>query len=101
VLATTPQGLANAIATFRDNAKAPDIQGDLAIVSGGVVSSYRAAPTYTVGALPFWIWPSYALRDKPYISIIILIVGCVLLGFAFYWAMRRRANRRARQGPVA
>jgi cellulose synthase (UDP-forming) len=99
ILAAAPQGLERVVSTFRDTVQAPLIQGDNAILSGDHVTSYRVGDTYTVGTLPFWIYPSWALRDQPYGSVVVMLIGCVLVGFALYWAMRRRAGARMNQGP--
>jgi cellulose synthase (UDP-forming) len=95
ILAASPQGLDRVIATFRDPDKAPKIQGDVSIMSSNEVTSYRAGSVYHVGTLPIWMLPGWALRDQPYGAVALMLVGCVLLGFAFYWAMRRRADMRA------
>ncbi len=99
ILAASPQGLERVITTFRDSKAAPLIQGDSAILSGDHVTSYRVGDTYTVGTLPFWIWPSWALRDQPYGSVVVMLAGCMLVGFALYWAMRRRAAIRIKREP--
>lgn len=99
ILAASPQGLERVVNTFRDTKQAPLIQGDNAILSGDHVTSYRVGDTYTVGTLPFWIWPSWALRDQPYGSVVVMLGGCLLVGFALYWAMRRRASARMKQEP--
>ena len=101
ILAAAPQGLERVITTLRDTVQAPLIQGDSAIMSGDRVTSYRVGDTYTVGSLPLWMRPSWTLRDQPYASVAILLIGCLLLGFALYWAMRRRAGMRVNQKPRA
>ncbi len=97
MLAGSPQSLESAVTLLRDTAQAPLIQGDLALLSGGQVTSYRVADAYTVGTLPFWLYPSWLLADSPYGIIAIMLGGCVLLGLALYWAMRRRAGGRLTQ----
>jgi cellulose synthase (UDP-forming) len=99
ILAASPQGLERVVSTFRDTVQAPLIQGDNAILSGDHVTSYRVGDAYTVGTLPFWIWPSWALRDQPYGSVAVMLAGCLLVGFALYWALRRRGNARIKQEP--
>ncbi len=101
ILAAEPQGLDGVVATFRDTTKAPLIQGDMALLSGDQVTSYRVGQTYTVGRLPFWLWPSWILRDQPYGVVGLMLVGCALLGLALYWAMRRRSSARLLQRPRA
>ena len=100
IVAAAPQGLEGVITTFRDSEQAPLIQGDLALLTGGRVTSYRVGSVYTVGTLPFWLWPSWALRDQPFSIVIVMLVGCFLLGLALYWAMRRRASGRLSQTSV-
>jgi cellulose synthase (UDP-forming) len=94
VLAAAPQALDSVVASLRDGAQAPLIQGDLALLSGGRVTSFRVTTPYTVGSLPFWMWPGWYLRDQPFSLIVLMLVGCFLLGSALYWAMNRRAGRR-------
>ena len=40
------------------------------------------------------MWPSWYLRDEPYVLVVLMLVGCALLGSALYRAMHRRADRR-------
>jgi cellulose synthase (UDP-forming) len=96
VLASAPPALEGAVASLRDSVQAPLIQGDLALLSAGKVSSFRVTTPYTVGSLPFWMWPSWYLRDQPYGAIVVMLVGCALFGAALYWIMQRRADRRLR-----
>ncbi len=100
VVAAAPQGLDGVVTTFRDSTQAPLIQGDLALLSGGRVTSYRVGDTYTAGNLPFWIWPSWILRDQPFGIVIVMIIGCFFCGLALYWAMRRRADGRLSQSSL-
>jgi cellulose synthase (UDP-forming) len=99
VLAASPQALEGAVAAMRDDTQASLIQGDLALLTGGKVTSYRVTEPYTVGTLPLWLYPSYVLRDQPYLVVILMLGGCILLGLAIYWAMRRRAGTRLQQRP--
>ncbi|WP_419758623.1 UDP-forming cellulose synthase catalytic subunit [Acidisoma sp.] len=96
LLAGTPQGLGGIISTFRDPAVNPLIQGDFSVVSGGQVSSFRIGSTYTVGWIPFWIWPSYLLRDQPFTIVLVMILGCIILTVALHVTLRRRAVTRLR-----
>ncbi|MCB8876364.1 UDP-forming cellulose synthase catalytic subunit [Acidisoma silvae] len=91
LLAGTPQGLDTIMTGFTDPTLNPLIQGDFSILSGGQVTSYRLQPTYTVGSIPFWMWPSYMLRNQPLMIVIVMIIGCVLLTLALHATLRRRA----------
>lgn len=96
LLAGTPQGLDDIMTAIADPTMNPLLQGDLSIVSGGQITSFRVGPTYTVGSIPFWMWPSYWLRDQPFMIVIVMIIGCVLLTFAVHAILRRRAQARLR-----
>ncbi len=94
LLAGTPQGLDSIMSAFRDPVLNPLIQGDFSIVSGTQVSSFRIGSTYTVGSIPFWIWPSYALHDQPFAIILAMVVACIILTLALHVILRRRAVAR-------
>jgi cellulose synthase (UDP-forming) len=96
ILASAPQALDGVVASLRDGTQAPLIQGDLSLLSGGRVASFRVSTPYTVGSLPVWMWPTWYLGDEPLGTLAIALGGCVLLGFSLYGAMKRRANRRLR-----
>lgn len=94
LLAGAPQTLGQMVASFRDGKQAPLIQGDLAVLSAGQVTSSRAGSTYTTGYLPFYLLPSWYLRDQPLGTVAFMVLGCVFVGFALFWAMQRRASVR-------
>ena len=94
MLASAPQALEAVVASMRDSQQAQQIQGDLALLASDHVTSFRVTTPYTIGSLPFWMWPSWYLRDEPYVLVVLMLVGCALLGSALYWAMHRRADRR-------
>jgi len=98
MLAMTPQALDGLVTSMRDNRQAPLIQGDLAVLSTGGVSSFRVTTPYTVGTLPPWLWPGWYLRDRPLTLLALLVFGCLLIGSALYWAMNRRAGKRLAVG---
>ena len=99
ILAASPDALTNAVAAISDDAQVAQVQGDLALLTAGKVTAYRVTEPYTVGTLPLWLYPSYFLRDQPYLVVILMIGGCLLLGLAIYAAMRRRAGTRLQQRP--
>jgi cellulose synthase (UDP-forming) len=100
MLAGSPQALEAAVTAMKDPDQAPLIQGDLSLVSQGQVTSYRVTTPYTVGSLPFWLYPSWVVRGSPYGIIGFMLIGCVLVGLAFYWSMRRRASGRLDQSQL-
>jgi cellulose synthase (UDP-forming) len=94
LLAMAPPALGGLVADLRDAAQAGRIQGDLAILSDAHVEAFRVTVPYTVGALPPWIWAAWYFRDRPVALLLLLIVGCGLLGSALFRALGRRAERR-------
>jgi cellulose synthase (UDP-forming) len=97
LLAGSPQGLDAMIDAMRDPKLVPNIQGDLALLTGGTMASYRVGKTYTVGFLPFWLWPEWWLQDRPSGIIVIMILGAAGTGFCLYRLVRWRANKRTAQ----
>jgi cellulose synthase (UDP-forming) len=94
LLAGSPQGLEAMVDAMRNARQAPDIQGDLALLAGGTVTSYRAGGTYTVGDLPLWLWPEWWLQDKPATVVVIMLVAAAVMGMCLYRVFRWRASRR-------
>jgi cellulose synthase (UDP-forming) len=93
---TSPQGVEAMVASLRDAELLPRIQGDLAILSNGRMTSYKIGQNYTVGAIPPWLWPQYYLGARPETLLLMLLVASLLVAVPSYWLMRRRAARRLR-----
>jgi cellulose synthase (UDP-forming) len=94
VLAGEPQGLDAMVNALDDPVLVPDIQGDLALLSAGRMTSWRAGPTYAVGYLPPWLWPDWLLRDRPLWILLIMVMSAVLLGLALLRTLLARAATR-------
>ncbi len=94
LLAGAPRTLARIADTLDDSEQAALVQGDLSVLSGGKITSYRVGPLYTVGTLPPWIWPSWALRDQPLGLLALAAAGSALLGWVLFQALRSRARSR-------
>ena len=97
LLASSPQGLDAMVEAMRDTSLVPNIQGDLALLAGDTMTSYRTGQTYTVGNLPFWLWPEWWLQDQPGAVIVIMIVGAGVIGTCAFRMLRRRGGRRIAQ----
>lgn len=93
---TSPQGVEAMVAAFRDAELLPRIQGDLAILSNGRMTSYKVGRNYTVGFIPPWLWPQYYLDARPDTLLLMVLVAALLVAMPSYWLMRRRAARRLR-----
>jgi hypothetical protein len=94
LLAGSPQGLDAMIDAMRDPNLVPNIQGDLALLAGSEITSYRSGGTYTVGSLPLWLWPEWLLQDQPIAIIVIMVIAAAALGVVFYRLLQWRAGRR-------
>lgn len=97
LLAASPQGVDALVSSLAAPNQRSQIKGDMVLLNGGRISSYRVGSTYTVGKVPLWLWPSWYLEDSLFVDLGMMLVGCALLALAFYWGLRRRASRRLRE----
>jgi cellulose synthase (UDP-forming) len=100
VLGSTPEAIGDLVTTLRDPDEVPLVRGDLALLTGGRFTSYRVGPEYTSGALPFWIYPSWLLRNQPLAIVAVMVIGSALLGIFYFFGLRRRAAIRAQRTPL-
>jgi cellulose synthase (UDP-forming) len=94
LLAGSPQGLETMVDAMRDTKLVPNIQGDLALLGGGTMTSYSGGDTYNVGTLPFWLLPEWWLQDQPIAIIVIMVAGAAAMGVCLYRVLRWRGGRR-------
>jgi cellulose synthase (UDP-forming) len=93
---TTPQALETMLGALRDQEQLPRIQGDVAIVSNGRVSSFALGRRYTVGYLPPHVWPQFFLQTRPDLLLLLLAGAAAIIAIPTYWTLRRRAAIRLR-----
>ncbi len=102
VTGTTPAAMAAMVAALRDPDLQPRIQGDISILSGGRIQSYRTTATYGVGELPPWLMVQVWLANQPYRVLIVMLIAASMIGIPLYWILRRRvANRLRARTPEA
>jgi len=101
VSGATPAAMAAMVEALRDPGLQPRIQGDISILSGGRMQSFRTNASYGVGDLPPWLMAQVWLGNQPYRLLIVMLAASFLIGLPLYWILRRRvANRlRARTPP--
>jgi cellulose synthase operon protein B len=89
------RALADAI---EDPGRVGRIRGDLTILRGADISSYRGEPTYYVGTLTWWkkLWFHFA--QYPLMLLLLSVAAGVLLAFVLYAYLRRAAERRLGDG---
>ncbi|MCX7373683.1 MAG: hypothetical protein NTW56_14820, partial [Alphaproteobacteria bacterium] len=63
---------------------------------GGRVEGFRLGSTYTVGALPLWLWPQHYLADQPLAVLGLMLLAAFLVAAPLFWVLRRRAALRLR-----
>jgi cellulose synthase (UDP-forming)/cellulose synthase operon protein B len=97
LLAGSPQGLDAMIDALDDTKLVPNIQGDLAVLAGREITSYRSGKTYNLGSLPFWLWPEWWLQDQPVAIIVTMAIAAAKMGFCLYRLLHRKASRRTAQ----
>ncbi len=100
ILGDTPPAIDNIVTMLRDPDQAPLVQGDLALFGGGRFTSYRVGSEYTVGTLPFWLYPAWLFRGQPLAIIGVMIIGCILIAIFYFFAIRRRAALRMQRIPT-
>lgn len=62
----TPEQIHDLVLSLRNKTDLPSLQGDLVIKNGDRFTSYRTAPTYTVGSLPLWVRADWYLSRHPF-----------------------------------
>ncbi|MCE9549778.1 MAG: cellulose biosynthesis cyclic di-GMP-binding regulatory protein BcsB [Betaproteobacteria bacterium] len=94
---TTPAALTSALEALSDGGKVQYIRGDIALIRGGNVESFRVNDVYYVGELPWWRWIWFHLHHHPlFLTAIGIAIGLFVALLAF-GALRNLAARRLGQ----
>ncbi len=94
LLGASSNGVNNLVNALGNISLQPLIKGDLTILASGVVTSYRIGSTYWIGWIPPWLWPTWFLRGRPDLMLLLLVTACVITAAGLYWPLRRRSARR-------
>ncbi|HYA66190.1 MAG TPA: cellulose biosynthesis cyclic di-GMP-binding regulatory protein BcsB, partial [Burkholderiaceae bacterium] len=92
--ATLPQTAAALI----DPAKVREVRGDLVLLRGDAVQSYRVGDTYYVGHLAWWRWIWFQLHSHPILLVVLGLALGVFIALVVFGALRRMAARRLAAG---
>ncbi len=93
----TPTALTSALDALHDGGKVQYIRGDLALMRGESVESFRVNNVYYVGELPWWRWIWFHLHHHPlFLTAIGVAIGLFVALLAF-GALRNLATKRLGQ----
>jgi cellulose synthase operon protein B len=92
--ATDAQSLQMVGQAINDSSKVLSMRGDLAVLRGGAIESFRTNPVYYVGDLPWWRRVWFALHRHPALLAGVGILSAMLLSFLAFLALRAVARRR-------
>jgi cellulose synthase (UDP-forming) len=94
---SSPAGMEALVTALRDPEQISRVQGDMTLLSGGQVRSYRIGGSYTRGTLPPWLWPQYWMANQPLLVLGVMVLAVLLVAGPLYWVLRRRAALRLRE----
>ena len=82
------------LASLEDDGKVPQILGDLAIVRGDTVQSYRGESVYYVGSLSLWKRLWFHLSQHVVLFTLVALAVVVIVAMLLYGGLQRRVARR-------
>ena len=82
-----------------DPGKVRELRGDLVLLRGDAVQSFRVGDTYYVGHLSWWRWIWFQLHSHPLLLAALGLLLGVFLALLVFGTMRRMAARRLASGP--
>jgi len=80
--------------SLNDAGKIKSLRGDLGLMRGDAIESFRIKPVYYVGDLPWWQRLWFHLHSHPLLLALAGIATGLLLTFIVYGALRTMARRR-------
>ena len=79
---------------LNDAGKIKSLRGDLGLMRGDAIESFRIKPVYYVGDLPWWQRLWFHMHSHPVLLALVGITAGLLLTFIVYAALRSMAKRR-------
>lgn len=77
-----------------DPATTIDFQGDLAVLRGTTVASFRVGPSSYYGELPWWTKARWLMHQHPLVLLVCVVLSLLLLAVVLYAMLKRRARKR-------
>lgn len=94
VTANAPTALSTALNALSDSGKVQYIRGDIALMRGDKVESYRVNDVYYVGELPWWRWIWFHMYHHPLVLTAAGIAIGLFVALLAFGALRGLAARR-------
>lgn len=92
--ATDSEAMGRLARALSDSGQLQSVRGDLALMRGESIESFRIHPVYYVGDLPWWQRLWFHLHGHPLLLALVGIATGLLLTFIVYGALRGMARRR-------
>jgi len=92
--ATDKEAMALLSLGLNDAGKIKSLRGDLGLMRGDAIESFRIKPVYYVGDLPWWQRLWFHMHSHPLLLALVGIGTGLLLTFIVYAALRSMARRR-------
>lgn len=92
--ATDPAALGAMRVAMLDPGKVAGMQGDLVLLRGTQLESFRVGDVYQIGELRWWRWLWFQMRGHPLLLVGLVALVSLLLALTIYRALRARAERR-------
>jgi hypothetical protein len=94
IMAPHSEALVKLSDVLRSSELSPQLQGDLAVVSGDSIDSHRVANPYYVGELPTMVYVQWYLSERPWIVSMLMLLGVLLISLSVFRLMKTRALKR-------
>lgn len=95
VLTATDASAQNLIVqTLNDPGKVQSVRGDLSLMRGTAIESFRINPVFYVGDLPWWRKLWFLMHSHPTLLALVGILSGLFLSFVAFVSLRARARRR-------
>ncbi|MDQ7968316.1 MAG: cellulose biosynthesis cyclic di-GMP-binding regulatory protein BcsB [Oxalicibacterium faecigallinarum] len=96
--ATSADLLPDALNAIQDPGKMRSVRGDLALIGGAEVQSFRTSnDVYYVGHLPWWRWIWFYFNNHPFLVAVLGIFVAILVSLFAFRTLRGIAARRLQQ----
>lgn len=86
---------------LNDPGKLRNLRGDLGLLRGDAVESFRINPVFYVGELPWWQRLWFHVHNQPLLLALLGLGSGLLLAFIAYSALRAAARRRLKPHPLS